>query len=248
MTQPAGGESAQSGVRAAVVPDPALGLLETMLVRAGRVVRLDGHLARLTASLATLYGLAAPDDLRVRVERRAREVRGEGVLRLSAWPEGARIAIELELMPPRQRSLPVALAPVQCPGGLGPHKWRDREWLDGVAPNGRPPLLIDGDGMLLEAAFGNLFVERDGLLLTPPASGTLLPGVTRAALIEAARSAGVCVLEQPLTLDDALDAERLFVTSALAGVAPAVLDGARCTGDPLRARELAQLLERAVHR
>jgi para-aminobenzoate synthetase/4-amino-4-deoxychorismate lyase len=226
--------------------DPALGLLETMLVRGGRVVRIDRHLMRLQASVAALYGRGSPTDVRSRVMEGAREVGTAGVVRLLVWPSVGGLEVEVQCGPPRERPLPVELVAVPFPGGLGAHKWRDRRALSGMVTGERTPLLVDGDGCVLEAGFANLFLERDGLLLTPPASGRVLPGITRAALIEAARTNGIGVLEWPLTLDDALDAEHLFLTSALCGVAPAVLQGARANGDRRRAQELTQLLERSV--
>jgi para-aminobenzoate synthetase/4-amino-4-deoxychorismate lyase len=48
--------------------------------------------------------------------------------------------------------------------------------------------LTDPDGFLTEGSFTNLFVERDGILLTPPLSRGLLPGVLRTELVETGRA------------------------------------------------------------
>ena len=45
------------------------------------------------------------------------------------------------------------------------------------------PLFVDGDGYLTEGAIWNIFVERDGKLLTPPLARGVLPGVLRAELL-----------------------------------------------------------------
>ncbi len=48
------------------------------------------------------------------------------------------------------------------------------------------PLLVDADGTVLEAAWGNVWVLEGDALLTPPADGRILPGVTRSLLLELA--------------------------------------------------------------
>jgi para-aminobenzoate synthetase/4-amino-4-deoxychorismate lyase len=53
------------------------------------------------------------------------------------------------------------------------------------------------DGLLTEGSYTNLFVPRDGLLLTPPAAHGLLPGVLRAELLATGQA-----IEAPLTAND----------------------------------------------
>ena len=111
------------------------------------------------------------------------------------------------------------------PGGIGAHKYRDRRLLAALtrqarlAP-GEQLLLTDDTGELLETDRANLFAVADGVLLTPPADGRLLPGTTRAAIIQAARDSGIKVGFKPLTLDQLQAASEVFVTNAVAGVAP----------------------------
>jgi para-aminobenzoate synthetase/4-amino-4-deoxychorismate lyase len=49
-------------------------------------------------------------------------------------------------------------------------------------------LFLRDDGQVTEGSIANLFVERDGILLTPPLSLGLLPGVLRRSLIEQSRA------------------------------------------------------------
>ena len=49
-------------------------------------------------------------------------------------------------------------------------------------------LFADPDGYVTEGSFTSLFVERDGVLLTPPLSRGLQPGVLRAELIDTGRA------------------------------------------------------------
>ena len=77
-------------------------------------------------------------------------------------------------------------------------------------------LLIRDDGLLTEGSFTSLFVERDGKLLTPPATLGLLPGVLRRSLIDAGRAA-----EAELTLADL--AGGFLIGNAVRGLITAVL-------------------------
>ena len=149
-------------------PDPAGGLLETIAVRGGEPVDADAHIARLRASARELYGLepevalpAAPPDGRLRV----------------LLAPGGTAAVEVHAGP--AAAAEVVLEPRALAGGLGPHKWLDR-------PQEEAWLAVDLDGAVLEAAWANVWIESaDGSLLTPPADGRILPGITRARLLAA---------------------------------------------------------------
>jgi branched-chain amino acid aminotransferase len=78
-------------------------------------------------------------------------------------------------------------------------------------------VLVDGEE-LLETAEGNLVAVVDGVLVTPPADGRLLPGVTRGLVLEEAQRRGVPVREGPLRHVDVARAEVVAVTSAVAGL------------------------------
>ena len=81
-------------------------------------------------------------------------------------------------------------------------------------------LLTDETGELLETDRANVFAVIDGVLLTPPADGRLLPGTTRAAVLRAAHAIGVRTGQKPLTLDELAEASEVFVTNAVVGVLP----------------------------
>ena len=77
----------------------------------------------------------------------------------------------------------------------------------------------------------NLFLVKNGTLLTPTAQGeesdqdepsAVIPGITRAALIELADKIGVGTGKQFLTLDDVIDADEVFLTNSSWGVLPVV--------------------------
>jgi para-aminobenzoate synthetase/4-amino-4-deoxychorismate lyase len=202
------------------LPDPAQGVFETTLVSGGRPVSLDAHLARLEASLAELYGRPVPDGAVGEVEEAARGLE-LGRLRLTVTPDGSasvRVAdVDPSLIFPSE---PVSVAAIAVPGGIGAHKWADRRLLEAAEAQVGPavPLVVDAaDGALLEGSRGSLFVVRDGAVITPPADGRLLPGITRAQAIEVVRGLGVELREE--TVAD-LDADEVFLTGAVRGVEP----------------------------
>lgn len=76
---------------------------------------------------------------------------------------------------------------------------------------------------LASGAISNIFLVKEGQLLTPIARGEesekglpapVLPGITRAAVIELAEGLGVTVQRQMLSIDDLLDAEEVFLTNS----------------------------------
>ena len=84
----------------------------------------------------------------------------------------------------------------------------------------RVPLLVDEDGSVLEASRGNLFVVRDGVLVTPPADGRILPGVTRRRVLQLAAALDIPVREEAVALERLADAAEVFVTGAVRGIEP----------------------------
>jgi branched-chain amino acid aminotransferase len=73
-------------------------------------------------------------------------------------------------------------------------------------------ILLDQQGNLAEGLGSNIFLVRDGRLLTPLARN-VLPGVSRATVIELAESLAIPFAEQDLDLYDAYTAEEAFLTS-----------------------------------
>lgn len=104
-------------------------------------------------------------------------------------------------------------------------------------------VLLDRDGNVAEATTANVFAVRGGVLLTPPVTGDLLPGITRDTVITLCREAGTTVLEQPLTPADLFTADEVFLTSTGKEVAAVTeLSGRRIgagTAGPVTARTAA---------
>ncbi|MFN3643988.1 MAG: branched-chain amino acid aminotransferase [Gemmobacter sp.] len=81
-------------------------------------------------------------------------------------------------------------------------------------------LVADALGNVAEAATANVFIVRDGTVLTPIANGTFLAGITRARHIANLRAAGHAVHEAVLTFDDVRAADEVFLSGNFAKVTP----------------------------
>jgi len=216
-------------VRSSPHADPTRGVFETLLVLDGHAVEVEAHVERLAASVSALFGVPLPTGARRSIDEGARGVR-QGKLRITVVPnpaghvETAVSATEVDsaqVFPSADRAL--ALRSFVAVGGLGAHKWADRQLLDrfaASAANNELPLLLDADGEVLEASRANVFAARDGILLTPPADGRIVPGIARRRTIELANAGGQDVREEQLSLDDLFAADEVFLTNSVRGVEP----------------------------
>jgi branched-chain amino acid aminotransferase len=75
-------------------------------------------------------------------------------------------------------------------------------------------------GELCECTGSNIFVVVDGVALTPPADSGLLPGITRALVLEWGAASGLPVREQTLPLTVLDEADEVFITSSTKDVLP----------------------------
>jgi branched-chain amino acid aminotransferase len=75
--------------------------------------------------------------------------------------------------------------------------------------------MLDPQGYVGECTGENLFMIRDGKLITPFTAG-VLEGITRDSIITICRDLGVPVLEQPISRDQLYLADELFVCGTAA--------------------------------
>ena len=214
--------------------DPGRGVFETMLVLTGRVVELDAHIGRLTTSVKYLYGSALPGNAPGLAVDRAEGIEC-GKLRLTVVPVRGALQLDVtasEIDPdgvfPTAEHGASLRSSVVAGGGLGEHKWADRDLLDrlAAASRGELPLLLDADGVVLEASRASVFVIDGERLLTPPTDGRILPSIARQQAIEVAVAEGIETSEERLTVDELRSAE-VFLTGSVRGVEPVrALDGA----------------------
>ena len=86
-------------------------------------------------------------------------------------------------------------------------------------------------GELSECTTANLFVVRDGVVLTPPLDSGLLPGITRELVLDVGRTGRIDVRETVLKDDDLYHADEAFLTSTTRELVPITSVDDRTIGD-----------------
>ena len=81
-------------------------------------------------------------------------------------------------------------------------------------------LSLDQAGHVAETSSTNVFLVRDGVVMTPVANGTFLAGITRSRVIDLLRADGVEVVEAALTVADFAAADEIFLTGNANKVTP----------------------------
>ena len=201
-------------------------LIETMAFSPeGGISHLEAHLERMKASAATLGFSFDRHAARNAIHALCFEAERPSRVRLVLARSGA-ISLEVSDRPTAlDAGGPVVCAVLPIPVDSGDwrlaHKTSDRWFYEAGLRAAREAgaaeaLFLRDDGLLTEGCFTSLFVERDGLLLTPPLGLGLLPGVLRASLLAEGRAR-----EAELTLDDL--SEGFLIGNALRGLMKARL-------------------------
>ncbi|MEJ2457191.1 MAG: aminodeoxychorismate synthase component I [Novosphingobium sp.] len=199
-------------------------LIETMRFTPEKgIPLLELHLERIKASAAALGFTFDRHAVRNAIQALCFDAERPAKLRLVSARSGA-YALDRAGMPespPEPAVVGVLRLPVDPGDWRLAHKTSDRGFYEAGlaaarAAGAHEALFLRDDGLVTEGTFTNLFVERDGKLLTPPARLGLLPGVLRRALVEEGRA-----VEAELTLDDL--AGGFLIGNALRGLIPARL-------------------------
>jgi len=91
--------------------------------------------------------------------------------------------------------------------------------------NAAEAILIN-DGKAVEGAASNVFIVRDGVLITPPTSHCLLPGITRDLILELARNNQMPCEERDISAQELATADEVWLTSSTREIMPVIeLDG-----------------------
>jgi branched-chain amino acid aminotransferase len=81
-------------------------------------------------------------------------------------------------------------------------------------------LLLTEDGYVGDGSGENIFVVKNGRITTPDLSASILPGITRDAVVTIARDLGYEIVEKPIIRTDLYAADELFMTGTAAEVTP----------------------------
>ncbi|MBM3203379.1 D-amino acid aminotransferase [Candidatus Woesearchaeota archaeon] len=79
------------------------------------------------------------------------------------------------------------------------------------------------EGRVIEGAASNVFAVLKGVLVTPPKSHELLPGITRDLVLELARANGIPCEERTMSLDEVKQADEIWLTSSTREILPVIL-------------------------
>ena len=105
-------------------------------------------------------------------------------------------------------------------------------------------LMLNHKGEVAECTGDNVFLVRNGRVLTPPNDAGILEGITREVVMTLAREAGYEMVESPLTKHDVYIADECFLTGSAAEVVPVVKVDSRTIGDGIPGPITRELMQR----
>jgi aminodeoxychorismate lyase len=236
------------------------GLFETMRVANGKTFRFAQHLERLMrgADFLKIKPPFTPKELeKFAVQLIAENQTPEAILRvtLTRGP-GARgyspkntgtptLAMTLHPLPPQnadeplQWSLVTSSYRIPASDALSSFKTTSkilnilaRDEAEGKSAD--EALLLNTNGEVAETAGGNLFWVFQDKICTVPTGRGVLPGITRAVVLEICQSLGLETNKRVIKLEHLRNAEGLFVTNSALGIVPvAAFDGEPVAPSPL---------------
>jgi branched-chain amino acid aminotransferase len=92
--------------------------------------------------------------------------------------------------------------------------------MEAVANGYADAIALGPGGLVSEGSGQNVFLVRDGLLISPPLDGTSLAGITRDAILALARDLHIPAREQPVQRESLYTADELFFTGTAAEITP----------------------------
>lgn len=109
-------------------------------------------------------------------------------------------------------------------------------------------IFVSADGVVREGTSSNLFIAKDGALVTHPLNHQILPGITRQVIMDACRDEGIAVQERFYHRDELAAADEAFLTGTVTEVLALVRIDGKPVGDgavgPLAKRLYRCLLDR----
>lgn len=116
--------------------------------------------------------------------------------------------------------------------------------LESIQAGAGEALMLNKDGYVAECAGDNLFILKNNVLLTPPASVGILIGITRNIIMKLAAEMGIPVKEELMTRYDLYIADECFLTGTAAEIIPVVKIDGRTIGNGRPGKITLDLLKR----
>jgi len=235
------------------------GVFEGLRIYGGKVFRLGPHLRRLYDSAKAIWLTIpmSPDEMEEAVLKTVKEsgfqdgyirlviTRGAGTLGLdpnkTSNPQVIIIVDKISLYPAEfyENGLEIITASTirNHPGALSP-RIKSLNYLNNIMAKIEcnkagcmEALMLNHKGEVSECTADNIFIVRDGKLLTPPTDAGILEGVTRDTVIELAIDGEIPFAEKTLTRHDVYVADECFMTGTAAEVIAVVKVDDRVIGD-----------------
>jgi len=115
--------------------------------------------------------------------------------------------------------------------------------IEANAKGGDEAIFLDHNGYVSEGSGDNIFVVKNGEILTPPTLNNL-KGITRAVVIEIIKDLGIPFKETNIGLFDLYTADEVFVTGTAAEIAPVTIIDGRAIGDGKPGKITKMLMEK----
>jgi aminodeoxychorismate lyase len=234
------------------------GLFETVRVVNGRPFRLAQHLERMTrgADFLKIKPPFAPKELQQFAEQlieqnqmpeailRVTLTRGPGERGYTPKTEGKpTVVMTLHAAPPSETAVHWSLITssfhVLAADPLSSFKTLNKlthvmARSEAVEKGADEALLINTNGEVAETASGNLFWVYNDKICTTPTGRGVLPGITRAVVLEICQALGLLTNKRVIKPEALRNSEGIFVTQSALGIVPvAMLDGEPIAPSPL---------------
>ncbi|MBO8138418.1 MAG: aminotransferase class IV [Desulfotomaculum sp.] len=95
---------------------------------------------------------------------------------------------------------------------LGQQEAATKGWAEG--------LFLNNEDYVAEGTKSNIFIVKNSQLLTPDTGSGILPGITRAKVMDIAREQGIVVQEKKVTVKEIFEAGECFICNSLMGIMP----------------------------
>ena len=217
---------------------------EVVSVLDGKLLEFSGHLKRLERSLGEL-DMAKPKDF-----DNLLEIHRELVARNNVREGGVYLQITRGVADKRDHSFPLSCTPtifamcnpiMPVPGeqGVQAITLDDVRWQlchikattllanillrQKAIDEGSVEAILIKAGYATEGAASNIFVVIDGVLITPPKTNEILPGITRDVIIHLAKTNHIPVAEDVISLEALQQANEIWLTSSTREILPVTI-------------------------